>query len=786
MVLLAAAVSAAAADRVVSGVVLDPQRLPVRGAHAALTCGSLTLDTTTDDRGDFTFAVHGRDPCVLRVVHPGFLAEERPVDGAIGVVELRVAPVHDAVDVVLPREIASFDMWQRGVVTAPDLAAFSDRVDEWTSIARAMAGAPDAGGALYVDGMPSRTQPLKGTVQLVAVDTDPFAAEYGDPHRLEFVTGAPPRKWHVNFGGDLLPAGARNLIGAGGRSDSHAANADLSGGIPRTKWSIALELRDERHDLSQPLTGLVGGTTDVGRHAWAESARMFAPLSERTEFRASFSTTGDALTNGGAGELVLPDAGNSSTTVMRDAAISFHHKWNSLEFRTAVTANGTDVSTRANSDAVGIRVLGALTDGGAQASAQTAVDREWTWKSVLASRTRPAWKMGVVIGHASALRRETPNPNGYVEFSTPAQYELWLLGVPAGVWFRQNGVLDVTAATSTAAAFGEYAVVDRERLLLRAGVRADWQRGDAVRPSPRLSATVRAGEWALYSGGGLFPQAWTLDEFIPSLASAQGLWRQTMTILPGSTSSDVYSTVASQFVRREDVIARASFKRVQGRVMPGIEYTVDAGQHLAGSRRLSAAAGYVDVLESNRRSTSHELHGSMRLSLGRQRLIVNYEWLVSHDDTAGPFSFPELQDDVSREWAPSAGIARHNAQVVDSVTLPGAWSLSVVGLVRSSSLYDVTSGLDPAGNGLFTDRAGLPRNSGVIPRSGSLDVFASRRVTLPRQVFRTMSATVGVRAANVLSSRTYTDFGSVLSSPLAGHPLGALPGASLRVWMSLG
>jgi hypothetical protein len=246
------------------------------------------------------------------------------------------------------------------------------------------------------------------------------------------------------------------------------------------------------------------------------------------------------------------------------------------------------------------------------------------------------------------------------------------------------------------------------------------------------------------------------------------------------------SAVDPGFARRQDVIARVSITRNEGAVRPGVEYTFDSAEHLAGSRRIATASGWLDVLESNRRFRSGELRTSLYLSFLRQRLTANYEWITSYDDTDGAFSFPQSHGDLASEWAPTAGIAKHNVQLVDMFALPLQWSVSIVATARSGTPYNITSGLDPGGSGLFNDRGSLPRNSGMTPAAASVDLSASRRVALRWPGTRAVGATFGVRATNLFFKPVYTSFGSVLTSPLAGRPLTSTSGYGVRVWLSLG
>jgi hypothetical protein len=231
---------------------------------------------------------------------------------------------------------------------------------------------------------------------------------------------------------------------------------------------------------------------------------------------------------------------------------------------------------------------------------------------------------------------------------------------------------------------------------------------------------------------------------------------------------------------------KGSIERPFARLVPGLEYTWTDGQHLLGSQRLADSAGWLDVLQSNRDRQRQAVRARLRYTLKRQSLVANYEWIRSRDDTDGPFSFPENQDNLGAEWARSAGVSPHNFTLVDNLRLPRSISATLIATARGSAPYNITSGLDN-GDDLFNDRGGRPRNSGNGPCYRSLDLFGSRRIPVPGTATRSggrMYVNVGVQAENLLGDKNYQGVDSVASSPLFGKPLAAAPGRSVRLWVN--
>jgi hypothetical protein len=157
----------------------------------------------------------------------------------------------------------------------------------------------------------------------------------------------------------------------------------------------------------------------------------------------------------------------------------------------------------------------------------------------------------------------------------------------------------------------------------------------------------------------------------------------------------------------------ASWKRRLAR--SGIEHKWTHGVSLAGATRARTALGLVDVVDSDRRLTRHQLHARAGVSSRTVSVTAHYEFVHSLDDTDGTFMLPARQDDVGGEWARSSGLSRHNASLVASVALPGEVRALVNATAASGSPHSIVSGRDPGGLAAFTDRAGAPRNAATGP-----------------------------------------------------------------------
>lgn len=222
--------------------------------------------------------------------------------------------------------------------------------------------------------------------------------------------------------------------------------------------------------------------------------------------------------------------------------------------------------------------------------------------------------------------------------------------------------------------------------------------------------------------------------------------------------------------------------------MPAVEYSVTHDRHLPGAERTASPPAWFDTFASNRAAERRLLHTQFRYLWKGQQTVAHYEWLHARDNTDGPFSFPQQPGHVDAEWARSAGLSPHTVTLVGTFALPGSIAVTLSEVWRSAAPYNITTGRDRSGNGLFNDRGGLPRNSGKESGYDCLSLYATRHVPLPRLLGTTrwLHPRISLHADNLLDRKNDVATGSVIGSPTFGRPLVALPGRSLRLFFSVG
>lgn len=797
------------------GVVVDPQERVVAGARVSLTCGAVTDERRTDGEGGFSFdRREGFAGCTITAGAVGFApSREQPVDGSANLLVRLQLPTLNETLTVRPREGETGFSAYRSLgsisIAGPELRTVSDDTGDLIRYARARAGVSRAAtGHVYVDGLPAGALPPADTIGRLIVDADPFSAEYADGSEghVDIVTLVPERRLRLSLGGGTLGLGGHNALDPAARSTSRSWRMGLTGPVPRLPFTFSLHtsLADDRQDVPVralvPTEGEPPSPPTAAVSASSGSVLLALDYSRGEATRASVSFFGARGRQSGAGVsgITLPEAGMSLRSEARELRATFTRRSAARVHRAGLAGSWSESVMTANSQRLGVSVSGAWTGGGADAAATDVRGASWALKYVVqASPDRRFWRAGAMVSRSSDAESEVSNPAGRMVFETAQAYADAQAGLPTGTWLGARGSGPTPYASTAASPFVEADILETARVRLRAGLRADYQTGGGMLLSPRLSGVATWRGSTLRWGGGVFVHNWTtgvllqalkndrshLDRFLVTSASLEKPDR-------GDTSHAVPidSRIAGDLTRPRDLVLRASVERPLGSLTPGIEYTWTSTTHLLGSRRLAVREGWMDTLESNRFARRHQVHLRVEGEARGQRISAHYRWTRSRDDTDGPFSFPASPDGLEAEEARSAGVAPHELSVVGSFKLPAGVSLMVVESYHSSIPYNVTTGTDPAGMGLYNFRAGRPRNGGNGPGFNSMSLYCSRRIALPVPGGRSGQKTyanVSLHVENLLNNTNYLAVGSVAGSRLLGVPLSGLPGRSLRVTVSV-
>ncbi|SPF42441.1 exported hypothetical protein [Candidatus Sulfotelmatobacter kueseliae] len=794
-----------------TGTVVDPQQRRLAGAVISLHCGDQTEVHRTDSHGEFSFSRETfPGNCSIAVSSPGFATLERAVGRSLVLVlQLRLASVRQTVSV-------SGDAPPRPALTsvslnATELRSIPGDARDWVNYAEQLAGAQPGSDRVYVDGLPTDTLPPASTIERIIVNADPFSAEYSDGSNthIDIITRNAERKLDFQVGGLSFGPGTGSVLGPHLDSTADMGNAMLTSPVPYLPLAFTVngdfDLENDQIPIQAVVPSVQGSQITPVDAAPATIFNRSATLSanylgsDTLRVNTSWHIFRTSLSNMDVSGLTLPDAGMSKGLTAREFRATLTKLGSSYVYRGGVLGSWSDRILNANSSSLGVSVQGAFVAGGADIDQETGASTRWTFKNVL--ELNPGGHLlsiGVTATRAGEGQFIIPNPFGRIQFDDLEDYVASAnTGAPTGTWFlTRGGGGPVHYVSYNAAPFVEGELVRSANFSLRAGLRADCQTGGGVLYSPRLSAATAVHSFVLRAGSGLFVQNWPPYVFVQQIANDGHHLEQLLAtnvslyevesaaLLP---QSPIVSQTAADLAPAREWVSKASIERKFAHIRPGLEYTWTVGTHLLGSQRLTAPVGWTDLLASNRASRKDQVHVRVGYEIRGQSFTAHYEWIHARDNTDGPFSYPAQQNDLRDEWGPSSNVSPHNVTLIAHFKIKTT-SLTLLQSMRSAVPLNITSGLDPAENGLYTDRGGRPRNSGTGPAFHSLALYGQHLFAIPKlsaRSTRQLYLDTGLHVENLLNNRNYITLDGVAGSPLFGQPLSALPGRCLRVSLGI-
>lgn len=788
--LLLSAPAAAAQAQVLEIIVTDPQDRPVAGARGVATCGTDIRTTETDRTGRLVFSDLSEPlPCTLTLAHPGFSDVHLPLtprEGSLRV-KLTLAAIAARVEVngtapaVSPLRGAA-----SAVLDVSDLARVGQTIDEWLRYARAAAGVSAGGEQISIDGLPGGALPPTGVVRRISVNLDPFSAEFASPgvSQIEIATRTPAPSFEWSLSGSTLGFGGRNPLAPHAPATAHTWGLQASGAGP---WQIRALGHASLSRSTQPTAVRTASAPGLAPPEVALPARqghdvtaMIFRDGPSVEWRATYSRSRSRLSESGAGELTTVEAATDNRVDLHGFRTTISGGRGRISYRGGFAGEASDAVRSSTSTGPSIRVVGDLHTGSAALTRDRDRRRSLTGKAVIEieNGAHPIEAGGGMAMWAFRFDR-IPNPHGTRLFATVEDYTNALRGMGQGATMIQTGNGRLDGRNREVYTYGQGYLVRGTRGFARAGLRIDWQTGDAPQWSPRVySAATLAGGVVASGGAGLFTENWAAD-LLSTIRSQDA--RHLRTLIVDGTPRTRVSSIAGDFRRRRELVVRASLARPTARFTPQVEYTFTRGSFLAGSRRHAMPDGWIDELASRERLRRHQLHAALGFTTSWLSLSSHYAWTRSFDGSAGALA---IESAGVQTWARSTGLAPWRAGFVAGLRLPGAVSLSILASGEGPTPYDITTNQDVAGDYLFSHRGGRVRNSGRAPGRRSVDVFARRAIRVPDGIpwpaaLRQLSA--NVRVENLFGERHYTSYGPVVGSQLFGQPLAATAGRTVRL-----
>jgi hypothetical protein len=632
------------------------------------------------------------------------------------------------------------------VLSKDQINALPDDPDEMERVLKEMAG---PGGTIRVDGFRGGKLPPKSQIRSIRFSRDMFAAE-NHTAGMVFVDiatqpGLGPLRGSMDFLFRDDSLNARNAFQAQkGPEQTQQYTFNLSGTLRKERTSFSLSaggasLYDSANLFAQTASGMRTDAIKRPSDKINFNGRLDHALNMSHTLRANVQQNSNENRNLGVGGFELDERAFSRRTDDSMLRLSESGPWartifgeNRLQVRrqTSASVSATEAST--------IRVLDTFTSGGAQqAGGRESTDFEWA--------TNVDWARGKHAIRAGALVEggwyRSDNRTNYLGTYTFASREDYAAGRPATYTQRiGDPLVDYSQFQG-----GLYVQDDwraRSNLTLSGGLRQELQThlGDGLNLAPRAGFTwspFKNGKTTIRGGGGLFHD-WLEAETYEQTRRVDGVRQRDLVISDPAYPDPFAGEVSPQMLPSSKYLLSPDMvmpNRVMGMVGLSHQFTPTFGTSLNYNRsrgydrfrgrninaplngfRPDPTLGNITQVESTASMRGQTFSAGLNYNLPARRmfLFANYAWLKQENDADGPFGVPANSYDPDAEWGPAAGVARHNISGMFSSSLTRTLKLSLGATWRSGTPYNITTGRDDNGDGVFNDRpAGVGRNAAL-------------------------------------------------------------------------
>jgi hypothetical protein len=739
-----------------TGAVLPSATVTVAGQESATRAvAAAPLATTATGVATFESLAPGR--YTVQAEFPGFeTATVRDVRVRAGdnrrTLTLNLKKVEDEVTVGRDGQSSSLD--PRGdafstVLTREMIEALPDDPDEMEAVLKAMS---PPGAQIRIDGFTGGRMPSKSQIRSIRLPRmDQFAAQnhggvMGGMLHIDIMTmpGMGPFRGSVDSSFQDDAFNARNpFTPTKGEEQLRQFGLNLAGTIRPNKTSFSLNMGGASQYTSPNLLAVLpdGSTLAEPLRSPTESlnmnARLDHALNQEHAIRLSVDRTQRESRNQGIGGFNLLDrayTSESTTTMLRLSENGPVGRRMFSESRLQLAWASS--SSQSTIEAPTIRVLDAFTNGGAQMRGgqdrfdlEAATDLDYV-------RGAHSWRTGLLF---EAGRYRSDDMSNYLGTYTFASLDDYRAGRPMS-YSRRIGEADLTFSRWQAAVYLQDDWRASRSLLVSAGVRAGFQSlpGNQLNVSPRLSlawSPLRSGKLTVRAGYGYFYD-WVSSDLYKQTLQIDGFRQRELNVLNPSypdVPSDGVSTVTNRYLWSDDLSLPVGHRMHVGadralteNMRVNATYARSWGRGQLRGRNLNAPVdgvrpdpAFANVLsivpDAETRSESLNLGWNLtKLDWKQSFFFVNYTWSRSTSNTTGAFSVPASGDSLDSEWGPSAGSARHRLGASFNMRPLANLSVSMNARAQSGTPYNVTTGRDDNGDGLFNDRpSGVARNSAV-------------------------------------------------------------------------
>ena len=629
------------------------------------------------------------------------------------------------------------------VLTREQIAALPDDPDDMERMLKAMA---PPGATIRVDGFSGGKLPPKSQIRSIRLPRmDMFAAQnHGGLQGMIFIDiMTQPGNGPLRGSADLTyrddALNARNpFTPVKGEEGLKQGGLSFSGTIVPNRSSFFVTAQRARLFDSGNLLAALPGTT-VAQAIRRPTDRMNfngrfdQALNRDHMLRFSFQRNALDQRNLGVGSYDLPGRAystDSSDNIFRMSENGALGRRFFTESRLQVRWTGSE--SRSAVELPTVRVLDAFTSGGAQQSGGRRVTEFEAATDLDYVRGVHAFRTGVLLEGGRYRSDEFSNYLGTFTFANLSDYEA---GRPT-TFTRRLGDPNISYTNLQVGLYGQDDYRIAKSLMLSYGLRYEAQTliADQRNFSPRASLTYsprKSGKTTFRGGFGYFSD-WLGTSTYEQTLRVDGFRQQELNILdPDYPDPGLAGTTppTNRYLLADRLVLPASLganigvdQALTSSLRLNVGYSFRKGAHLHRGRNLNAPVGgarpdpqFSNIVEvqSDAASRTHALNigASLMMLNWRQTFFhANYTLGSTETNTTGAFGLPATGDDLAAEWGPS--VPRHRVGGMISMQPIRNFGVSMNFRAQSGTPYNVTTGADGNGDGLFNDRpAGVSRNS---------------------------------------------------------------------------
>jgi hypothetical protein len=733
-------------------------------------------------------------------------------------------PSHNAAAVVLTKDDLD------ALPDDPD-----DLTDDLVALAGPAAG--PSGGQIFIDGFTGGRMPPKNSIREIRINQNPFAAQFDRPGqgRIEILTKPGSDEYHgdVLFLFSDAALNSRNPFNATKPPYRREQwEGEVSGRLgKKTSFFADFERRNisdnvfvnavilDRNLNPTPFTqGIVAPLT--GTEA---DLKLDRQLSTNNTLSLKYGYARDTNDNSGVGNFSLADRAyhtlsHEQVFQIVETAVLNSNTINEARFR----FRKQDTDQSGGTQAPTISVPDSFTSGGSPVGISFDHENRYEAQDFISHISgKHTLRFGGILRGVSLNNQSMQNYTGTFTFSSLTAYRLTLLGIQSGLTAEQirasgGGATQFSlAAGNPLAQLNQYDygifLQDDWRLsqgfTLSAGLRyenqtnaRDWRDfGPRLGFAWALDRNKSAPKNILRGGFGIFydrlSESLTLDALRQNGIRQQQFLIQNPDFYPMVPSAASLSDAAQpQTIRETDAHWRAPEsiqfavgyeRQLPKHVTVATNYIHTIGDHELRSRNINAplpvtgirpygGVNSIYLYESSGIFRQDQLITTVNAKVNSQLSITSsYTLSKAMSDTDGPDTFPANQYNLAGEYS-RAGFNNRNRFQLNGTVAPGlGFRFSPFVTHISGRAYNIYTGIDSNGDGLFTDRApGVPRNSGNAPGLILANMRISKAFNLGERKPGKDSErqlVFSINARNFLNHVNPNAPDGNMSSPLFGH-----------------